>query len=90
MQRAFTRCTWSLDSAVLDQQVTAVLLDAASNPLHLPVILASSLSKASEVSFDPTTRPSFAGQLNVQAAIEALAKIKHAGCATRMGARQRL
>ena len=75
-------CAWSLDSALLDQQVTAVLLDAASNPLHLPVVFTGSLSKASEVAFNPANTPELAGQLNVQAAIEALAKIKHAGCAT--------
>jgi hypothetical protein len=75
-------CAWSLDSATLDQQVTATLLNAAGNTMHLPVVFSASLSRAAEVSFDPTNCPDLAGQFNVQAAIESLCKIQHAGCAT--------
>jgi len=75
-------CNWSLDATTLDQQVTVTLLNAAGTAQHLPIVFTASLSRALEVSFDPVNCPDLAGQLNVQAAIETLCKVQHAGCAT--------
>ena len=46
-------CYWELDSTTQSQQVEATLLDAANNPIHLPIIFSANLSVASQVAYDP-------------------------------------
>jgi photosystem II stability/assembly factor-like uncharacterized protein len=67
-------CDWELDSATLSQQVKATLLDAASQPVHLPVLFTANLSVASQVAYDPRNCAtlSAAGVKTVQQAIDEL------------------
>lgn len=76
-------CTWELDGATPSQQVTATLLNAASSPVHLPVLFNARLSRADRVSYNPSSSPELAGALTVQAAIDRLSQIGGGGgCAT--------
>ncbi|UVO55689.1 DUF6519 domain-containing protein [Sphingomonas sp. SUN039] len=74
--------TWSLDAATQTQRVEARLLDAAGTPTHLPIQFSASISRASQVSFDPANVPALAGADTVQEAIEKLVALKEAGCST--------
>ena len=73
---------WSVDGAMLDQHVRAELLDSAGRRRHLPLIFTGRLSRAGEVSFDPSACPDLAGSKTVQLAIDTLCKLKRGGCAT--------
>ncbi len=44
---------WSVDATTQDQVVEAVLLDAAGQPMHLPIRFGANLSVASEVAYTP-------------------------------------
>ncbi|MCH7638408.1 MAG: choice-of-anchor D domain-containing protein [Bacteroidetes bacterium] len=47
------RCTWTVDDSTQVQQVIAVLLNAAGDPVHLPIHFGANLSIADEVAYDP-------------------------------------
>lgn len=46
-------CMWTVDAATQAQQVTATLLNAAGDAVHLPIHFGASLSVASEVAYTP-------------------------------------
>lgn len=73
---------WSLDGATELQKVTAIRVDADDNTIGARVEFAANLSRARDVSFDPSATPELAGALTVQDAIEQLARIQHGGCET--------
>lgn len=74
--------SWVVDATNQAQQVTARLLDSAGQVTHLPIVFTASLSRASQVSFDPANTPALAGEKTVQGAIEKLAGIQGTGCST--------
>jgi len=74
--------TWSLDANTQVQRVEARLLDAAGVAIHLPIQFTATISRASQVSFDPSAVPALAGATTVQQAIEKLVALKEAGCST--------
>ncbi len=65
-------CAWSLDSTTHSQQVKATLLDAASEPVHLPVIFTANLSQASDVAYSPGACAALESTKTVQEAIDQL------------------
>lgn len=72
------QCTWSLLPTGSPHRVTAELLDAASNPVGLPVIFGANLSVATQVAYDPRTvcgNAASPGSLTVQAAIDRLTRL---------------
>lgn len=73
---------WSVGGATELQRATAIRIDGDGNPLGTKVEFAANLSRARDVSFDPSTTPELAGALTVQEAIEQLAKIQNGGCET--------
>ncbi|WP_299621884.1 DUF6519 domain-containing protein [Pelagibius sp.] len=73
---------WSLDSGTAEQRVVAELLDPASNRRHLPITFSANLSRAEDVSFDPSNCPPLAGSTDVQSAIDTLCQLGQGGCAT--------
>jgi hypothetical protein len=79
-------CSWSLDATTPDQHVEATLLDANSQPMHLPVRFHAHLSVASRVAYEPKACPTLAGVTNVQEAIDILCKATHgSGCCITVG-----
>jgi hypothetical protein len=68
-------CDFHLDGTHYSQQVRAQLLDAAGVPCSLPIIFNASLSKASEVAYDPSGCAALQGKKTVQEAIARLASI---------------
>ena len=79
-------CAWLPDPAVLDQQVEAHLLDAASNPLPPLLRFSAQLSVASQVAYDPAQCPDLKAARTVQQAIDLLCKAAHGGCEVVVGA----
>lgn len=73
---------WAVDATTQTQQVVARLLNSAGQPTHLPIVFTASLSRAAEVSFDPSNTPALAGETTVQGAIEKLAGMQQTGCST--------
>lgn len=73
---------WEVDGNMLDQQVTAKLLDSAKQVVHIPIVFTARLSRAGEVSFDPSNCAPLAGSKTVQKALEGLCKLGSGGCAT--------
>ncbi len=73
---------FSLDSTSLDQAVQATLLSPGGAERHLTHTFNARLSRAAEVSFDPSNCPPLAGDRTVQAAIERLCQLDGNGCAT--------
>lgn len=73
---------WAVDSSMLEQTVSAVLVDAADKPVHLPVRFAASLSRATEVAYDPGDCADLAGVTTVAAALDRLCRLDHDACAT--------
>lgn len=69
------KCDFLLDGAQTTQQVTARLLDAANNPVSLPIIFNANLSVASQVAYQPGECAGLAGQKTVQDAIGRLASL---------------
>lgn len=71
-------CTWSLLPTGAPHRVNAVLLDAAADPVGLPVVFGASLSVATQVAYDPRTVCGTAaspGAVTVQAAIDRLTRL---------------
>ena len=69
-------CTWSLDATTQSQQAEAVLLDASSNPIDIPIHYTANLSVASQVAYDPGNAcASLQNQKTVQDAIDKLASL---------------
>lgn len=54
-ENGIAQCNWKLDNdqAQVSQQVEAVMLDAAGNPVHLPVRFNANLSVAEQVAYTP-------------------------------------
>lgn len=73
---------FSLDAQADVQQVTARRLDAAGTPTHPAITFTATLSRADRTSFNPANTPALAGSNTVQEAIEALAGLQQAGCAS--------
>ena len=73
---------WSLDSTTLDQSVQAALESPGGEQPQPAITFTARLSRASEVSFDPTMCPPLAADRTVQAAIERLCQISSRSCAT--------
>jgi Family of unknown function (DUF6519) len=70
------QCDWSIDSSTPSQQVEAVLLDDAGNPICLPIHFSANPSIASQVAYDPgQVCASLQGQTTVQKAIDTLASL---------------
>lgn len=70
------KCDWSLDATTQSQQVEAVLLDAASNPINIPIHYTANLSVASQVAYDPGNAcASLKNKKTVQDAIDTLASL---------------
>ena len=72
------KCDFHLDGVNPTQQVTARLLDAAGNPVSLPVIFNANLSLASQVAYQPGGCAGLAGEKTVQDAIARLASLASA------------
>jgi uncharacterized protein with GYD domain len=70
-------CSWELDSATQGQQVEAVLLDVAGDPVHLPIRFNANLSRASAVAYDPRACPDLAeaGVKTIQQAVDRLCQM---------------
>lgn len=73
---------WETDSATPSQQVEARLLDAAGDPVHLPVVFTAEHRVADQVAYDPAACPDLAGTATVQEAIDRLCQVRDGGCAT--------
>ncbi len=73
---------WAIDGANALQTVVALRVDADGNDVGAPVEFAATLSRARATSFDPANTPELAGALNVQDAIEQLARTQNGGCET--------
>jgi hypothetical protein len=66
-------CGWKLDpNGPASQTLSASLLDAAGQPLGVPVQFTANLSVAAQVAYDPAKCPGLAGVGTVQDAIDAL------------------
>lgn len=63
---------WNRAAPVQTQQVEARLLDAADQPLHLPVVFTANLSRARAVAYEPGGCDHLLGATNVQEALDAL------------------
>lgn len=74
--QGLAECGWTLDAKNASQQVEAVLLDSAGDPVNLPVRFNANLSMASQVAYDPSKCPPLkeAKANTVQKAIDALCK----------------
>jgi hypothetical protein len=68
-------CNWAIDSATQVQQVMAELLDDQGQRVDVPVLFHASLSRASEVRYEPGNCPSLAGADTVQKALDRLSHI---------------
>ncbi len=66
-------CKWKLDPTTLVQEVTATLLNANGDPVHLAVHFSANLSIASEVAYNSGECKGLSGKTTVQSAIEQLA-----------------
>ena len=66
-----TSCEWQLDTVNESQVVEALLLDAAGDPIHLPLRFSANLSVASGVA-NITDCPMLAGEPTVQDALDKL------------------
>ncbi len=66
-------CNWSVDTVTQVQEVTATLLNANGDTVHIPVRFNANLSVASEVAFDPGKCDGLKNQNTVQDAIIQLA-----------------
>ena len=73
---------WAIDGADALHTALAFRIDADGERVGTPVEFAATLSRARSTSFDPTNAPDLAGALNVQDAIEQLARIQNGGCET--------
>ena len=73
---------WSVDSSTADQTVTATLLDDGGNAVHLPVRFVASLSRATQVAYDPGDCADLAGVTTVAEALDRLCQLDGEGCAT--------
>ncbi len=73
---------WEIDPTVKTQRVEARLVPAAAMPAQPPLLFTANLSLASATGFDPKAIPIFAGITDVQRALEAVAGMQQAGCAT--------
>jgi hypothetical protein len=67
-------CGWSLGPTAPSQQVEATLLDAANNPVHLPIVFTANLSVAAQVAYQPGECPDLANASTVQQAIDILCR----------------
>ncbi len=67
-------CDFYLDGKHYGQQVEARLLDQSAQPVSVPIRFNATLSRATEVSYDPGECGGLAGQVTVQSAIDRLAK----------------
>jgi len=76
-------CNWAINATVPLHEVRAELLDAASKPVHLPVIFHARLNTAKQVSYDPAKCAHMSGAvppiITVQDAIDFLCQENHAG-----------
>jgi hypothetical protein len=66
---------WALSAGAAQHVVQARLLDAAANPVQLPVHFNASLSQASAVAYDPGNCAALAGEFTVQDAIHRLCQL---------------
>ncbi|MFZ1467454.1 MAG: DUF6519 domain-containing protein [Paracoccaceae bacterium] len=73
---------WRLDGTTRVQRIFAQRLDSAGTPTHTPIAFNATLSRATDVSFNPANTPALSVANTVQKAIEALAGLQHAGCTT--------
>ena len=73
--KGIASCQWSLDSQTLSQQVEADLLNANSDPIHLPVVFTANLSLATNVSYDPQKCSNLKNAKTVQEAIDILCQL---------------
>jgi hypothetical protein len=64
-----------VDSTTLNQSVTAALLDAGGNAIHLPVGFNANLSVATQVAYDPKTCVNLAGVKTVDEALDKLCNL---------------
>ena len=74
-QNGMALCDFHLDGTHYSQQVRAQLLDAAGLPCSLPIIFNATLSKASEVAYDPKGCAALQGKKTVQDAMAHLAAL---------------
>ena len=65
---------WQLDATNLSQQVEAMLLDAAGDPLHLPIRYNANLSVADQVAYDPEECAPLAKAATVQDALDEICR----------------
>nr|WP_314445294.1 DUF6519 domain-containing protein [uncultured Sphingomonas sp.] len=72
---------WEIDPTVARQTVQA-FMPVTAGAAQQTITFTANLSQASETGFDPKSVPIFAGITDVQRALEALAGMQQAGCAT--------
>ncbi len=72
-------CDWQVDSTTLVQKLKAELLDENGTSIHVPVTFTVQLSRADQVSYNPTC-DRLAGKLTVQDAIDELCRTEVEEC----------